>query len=780
MHEFSDLIDNFEPLFNPRSIAVVGASNMPGKWGFIISLNIVLGGYKGELYFINPKEKLIHGLDSYPSLADVPDPIDLVFVTVPAALVERVIDDCAKKRVKNVVLISSGFSEVGPEGHKLEKRLVAQANQAGIRIIGPNTMGICSPPTDLHAIGSPIRPRAGHVAFLSQSGNLGVQILGWAESAGLGISRFVGSGNEANTSCDQVLEFYGADPLTKVIILYLEGVENGERFFEVAKKVTPHKPVIALKVGVTQAGAQAAASHSAAVSTSKRVWDAMVKQAGIIQAGSTEELIDLSRTFGHLPIPRGRRVGIMTLGGGWGVVTTDLCSREGLDLPHPSDATIEAIDQVLPPFWSKGNPVDLVGTMHRSAHFSVLEALCRDPNYDSIITLGSLTGMQFSQRSKGKHMLGALWRLLNRHGLNIFRFMRSMRQGLMRSMRESRAKDRGKAAKQGKSGGLDLREARSWGDDIFANEIKLLMRGSGKPIVPVAFDATAAPEIFKAFGLVAFGIPEKAVMALSKLTDYHKFLDRIQRNKLRQDLDAPTDIAVAVEWSMLKGKKGALSEHQGKKVLEQYAINCTKEELARDAKEAVVVAENIGYPVVMKVDSPDIGHKTDADAVRIGLESADQVREAFKEIIANSKAYKPRADIRGVLVQEMVTGGTEVIVGISRDPNFGPTIMFGLGGIFVEALEDVALRILPIDRSDAEEMVREIKGRKILEGFRGSPPADIDSLVETITRIGELAWVLRHRILEMDINPLMVFEQGKGVKVMDTLVVLADEQKKPT
>lgn len=780
MNRADELIESWERLFNPRSVAVVGASNVPGKWGFLLPMNLVAGGYRGGLYMINPKENSVHGLPTFKSLREIQKPVDLVVVCVPSVLVQGVLEEAAAIGNKNLVVISSGFSEMSSAGRVLENKLAARAVELGIRMIGPNTMGIASPPSRLFSLGSLSHPPAGHIAFVSQSGNLGVQLLGWAARSGLGISRFIGSGNEAVVTCDQILEYYGADPETRVIIMYLEGIDHGARFLEVARRITPHKPVIALKMGVTEEGAKAAASHSGAVSTPHRVYQAMVRQAGIIEAGSTEELVNLARTFGNLPIPKGKRVGIMTLGGGWGVVTSDVCAREGLKLPPPSKATIEEIDQVLPSFWSHGNPVDLVGTVRRSAHYAVLEAMIRDPNFDSIITLGSLTGMQFDRSSQ------RLWQLLKygkellrRHKWNIWKFDHALYRGFKKSLAKPEKSESRSAARAGKSGGVDVREVRSWSDDVFAREIKNLMRASGKPIIPVPFDPNTVPEIYKRLGLVAFGIPEEAAGALAKLTSYHNFLERHQLEQERDDRSAPTeDTAVAISMT-LKGPARTLTERESKEILGHFGIDVTREWLTTSEDEAVARARQIGFPVVVKIESPDLPHKSDAGGVIVNVKDEDGVRRAFQQVTVNAKRYAPIARIEGVLVQEMVTGGIEVLLGVSRDPTFGQTIVFGLGGIFVEVLDDVALRILPIELPDAEAMINEIKGKRVLQGVRGQKPRDITALAETIRRVADLAYNLRDRLLEMDINPLMVFEEGKGVKALDALLVINEGPPKP-
>lgn len=780
MGRSEEIYESWEPLFNPRSVAVVGASNGLGKWGFIVPMNLVTGGYPGELYMINPKEKSVQGLPTFKSLSEVGKPIDLVLVTIPAPLVLETIEECAAIGTKNLVVISSGFSEMSEEGKELEKRLTGRAREHGLRLIGPNTMGICSPPTKLYPMGSFTHPPAGHVAFLSQSGNLGVQLLGWAARSGLGISRFIGSGNEAVVTCDQILEFYGADPETRVIIMYLEGIDYGSRFLSVARRVTPHKPVIALKMGMTDAGARAAASHSGAVSTPHRVYQAMARQAGILEAASTEEMVNLARTFGHLPVPKGRRVGIMTMGGGWGVVTTDHCAKAGLTLPKPAPNTIDEINQVLPEFWSHGNPVDLVGTMNRAAHYKVLEAMVHDPNFDSIITLGSLTGVQFNRDPSRRRQLRQMGRnLLKRHGLGIFRFYLSLRKSLWNSFRPARPKTRTQEAKK-QSGGINLREARKWRDHLFGKEIRRLIRSSAKPIVPVPFDPTSVTAIFQRLELVAFGVPEEAVVAIAKLADYNDFLERHRAEQERLDREAPDDdIGLAIQ-SQLQGRAGPLTEEESKTILTHYGIDVTRGLKAAGPEQAAAAARELGFPVALKVDSPDIAHKTDAGGVALNLKSEDEVRAAYEKIMANCKAYSPQARIHGVAVQEMVTGGTEVLVGISRDPHYGHTIVFGLGGVFVEALDDVSLRILPIAPADAEAMLSEIKGKKVLAGLRGQKPRDLTALAEAIQRIGDLAWDLRHRIVEMDVNPLVVFEEGKGVKALDALIVLNDKPEPET
>jgi len=768
-------IDRFTNMFEPESIAIIGASNVLGKWGFIMPINIVSGGYQGRLYYVNPGEKYVQGQKAVASVDALPEPVDLMIVTVPASLVPQVMEQAGQKGIKSAVVVSSGFSEIGAEGRKLEEKVVSIANEAGILMAGPNTMGICSPPNQLYAIGAAVMPPSGHIGALSQSGNLGVQILGWAERGGLGISRYICSGNEGQATCDLVLEYFGKDPLTKVILLYLEGIDYGQRFFEIASRVSRIKPIIALKVGVTEEGIKAAASHSGAVATSHRVYQAMAKQAGIIEAQNTEELIDLARCFGNFPLPKGKRVGIMTLGGGWGVVTTDLCAREGLELPNLSRETMERIDQILPKFWSHANPVDMVGIVQRKAHFDILDAMTRDPNFDIIITLGALLGVKIGRSSFASRIAKDFFNhFVPYYKFKTFRFLWSIIMSVVQGYRQGQKKSRkvGAVGKSEKSGGINLKEGKAWTDEAFATYINKMMKASGKPIVPVAFDPSTVPELYKKFGIASFGIPEKAVMAVKKMAEYQAFLARRKESEEQEFYElAPEDITKAGEY-YLKSFSGALSEKESKKLLEIYGISVPNEKLVSSEEEAVAVAKEIGFPVVMKIDSPEILHKTEAKAVKLGVKSEDEVRAGFQEVMKNAQAYKPDAKISGVIIAEMVSGGVEVMVGVSRDPVFGPVLVLGIGGIFVEALEDVSMRLLPIHRIDAYQMIEELKGKRLLKGFRGRPAADLDQLVEIMIRVSRLAYDQSDKILEMDLNPIMVLPKGKGAKALDALVVL--------
>jgi acyl-CoA synthetase (NDP forming) len=377
-----------DPVFNPRSLAVIGASSTFGKWGQLILSNIVAGGFQGTVFPVNPKEKEMCGLPAYRRIQDIPKAVDLAFITTPAKIVPSILEACGEKGVKGVVLITSGFSETDEAGKTLEKNIVSICREKGLTLVGPNTMGIICPYAGLFATGTHTRPRRGSVAFVSQSGNLGNQLIRWAEQQGIGVSLFVGSGNEAMITCTDYLEYLEHDPHTNIIILYVESVGEGRRFFEVARRINRKKPVILLKGGRTEAGQVAAASHTGSIGGEATIFRAAFRQAGLLNVTVPSELLDLSAGFSSLPLPRGKRVGIVTLGGGWGVVTADECNEKGLVVPDIPETILDGIGQYLPPFWSKGNPVDLVGTRDPEVPLVAVEELLKWDGIDAVISLG--------------------------------------------------------------------------------------------------------------------------------------------------------------------------------------------------------------------------------------------------------------------------------------------------------------------------------------------------------------------------------------------------------
>ena len=383
---------DFELLFNPRSVALIGASNNLGKWGAIVFMNIVLGGYQGKLYPVNPREETVLGRKAYPNVGLIPDPVDLAIIAIPAHVTMEAVRDCIRKGIRMAVVITSDFSETGEEGARLERELTETARSSGLRLVGPNTMGIFSASACLTALMPPVRPRKGNVSLVSQSGNIGTQMLGWGEKFGVGFHKYVSSGNEGDLRSEDYIDFLGKDPETGVLLLYMEGLDDGREFFETSRKITPRKPMIALKGGKTSAGARAAKSHSGAMAGVKEVYEAAFRQAGIIWASTPEEMLEWAAAFSSLPLPRGNRVGILTRGGGWGVITADACNEFGLEVPPLDEKIVRTMDDFLPAYWSRGNPVDMVATMGMEEYVKGLEALIAWENVDSVISLSGNAG----------------------------------------------------------------------------------------------------------------------------------------------------------------------------------------------------------------------------------------------------------------------------------------------------------------------------------------------------------------------------------------------------
>jgi acyl-CoA synthetase (NDP forming) len=516
---------DFDTLFNPRSVAVVGASNLIGKWGFVMPMNMIGGGYRGKLFMVNPREEKVLGFPAHSSIKEIEEKIDLVVVAIPARMVADVLTEAAEKGVRNAVVVSSNFSEVGEEGAKLERRIAEIANDAGMTIVGPNTMGIYSKTSDLCCLGAPVYPLKGGISFVSQSGNLGVQLMTWGERKGIGFSRFVGSGNAANTDISDWLEYLGDDPETDTIILYIEGIKDGRKFLEVARRITPHKPVITLKAGKGRQGERAAMSHSGSLAGPFELFRGAMEQAGIVEAETTEELVDLAAAFSARPGPTGDRAAVMTLGGGWGVAAADSFDREGLNLARLPDRVIDELDAILPSFWSHRNPVDIVGNVKRSNHFKVIDALATCEEVDIVITMGTLLGRDFWLQNMLKTFVWPYLNMLRWHTSYFLPFRKSIAQGFFKSL--SRRKERNPEG----SGGINPAETWKWTDMAIIRHIKRLMEEEGKPIIAVAVnegERSASFRMRKA-GVFTASTPESAVRVAGKLARYSRYLASLRR-----------------------------------------------------------------------------------------------------------------------------------------------------------------------------------------------------------------------------------------------------------
>jgi acetate---CoA ligase (ADP-forming) len=690
---------SLDAIFNPRTIAVIGASRTPGTVGYEIVHNLLAEGFTGALYPVNPKATSVHSVPAYARIEDVPVPVDLAIVTVPKERALEVAEACGRSGVRALVVITAGFKEVGGAGVEREQQLLAVAQRYGMRIIGPNCLGVVSTAEDvrMNATFAPIMPPAGPVSFMSQSGAMGVTILDYAAEYGIGVHHFVSVGNKVDVSGNDLIEYWATDPTTRVILMYLENFGNPRKFTRIAREVTKSKPIIAVKAGRTAAGARAASSHTGALAGLDTATDALLAQCGVLRVDSVEELFDMAMAFGQLPVPQGNRVAVVTNAGGPGIIITDACEARGLVVAELSAETQARLRQNLPEEASVRNPVDMIATATPESYRLALEAVLADPNIDAAIAA----------------------------------FVPPLR----------------------------VRQ-----QDVARSIVAARQTCPEKPIAAVLMGRAGLPEgraDLRDAGIPAYIFPESAARSLAAMYRYRQWQQRpagtIREFDVRRD-----EVSRIIAAACSRGG-GFLEKDDVLSVLGAYGLDTLGSGRAASADEAVSVARSIGLPVVLKVDSPDIVHKTDVGGVALDLRDDDAVRSAFDGMMQRVRAVHPDARVDGVTVERFVRGGRETIIGVSQDPSFGPVIMFGLGGIYVEALRDVAFRVQPVSDVDAAEMVRSIRGVKLLEGMRGEAPSDMAALEEAIQRISQL--VGEHpQIMELDINPFIVFPEG-GVVV---------------
>lgn len=682
--------------YNPVGVAVIGASSKPGKVGNSIVKNMIQSGYQGDIYPVNPKDKEIEGLQVYASVKDIPGRVDLAVLAVPAKLVVEAARDCGEKGVKNLVVITAGFKEVGKEGLALEKELVATCRRYGMRMLGPNCVGMMDTHTPLNASFTKTTPIKGDIAFLSQSGATLIAILDWSRSVGLGFSKMASLGNKGDLSEIEFIAEAADDPYTRVIACYLEDVTDGRRFLDVVREATRKKPVIILKSGTSQAGAQAASSHTGALAGSDLAYDTAFRQCGVIRAHSMTELFELAIAFSRCPVPRGNRVAIVTNSGGPGIVATDNVENYHLAMARFTRETIEELRAGLPAEAALYNPVDVLGDGKADRYRFALEKVLADPNVDSAVVLMCPTAVVDPVETT-------------------------------RAIIEVARKYPEKPVLGGYLGGESMAEG------------ERLMSEAGLP---------------------CFTFPEPAIAAISGLVRYNEF-----RNApaVQNDLDYPDVDKKAVKaifYDVVRDNRLTLLGSEAAAVAAAYGIPAAPVTLATTAAEAVAQAEKMGYPVVLKVASPKILHKTDVGGVKVGLDSAEAVRQGFMEIMESVARLLPDAPVYGIEVQKMMPKGTELIIGMTRDLQFGPMIACGLGGIYVNLLKDVSFRLAHgLTRREIETMLTETKAYTLLRGYRGEKPADIPALVEAIGRTARLVLDFPE-INEIDINPVFAYNQG--------------------
>jgi acetyltransferase len=698
-------LGNLDSIFQPRSVAVLGVTNTPGTVPHDIFANLISSNFNGVVYPVAPRKKEILGVRAFDYVVDIPEPVDLAVLVFPGMVCERALTQCVEKGIKAAVIISAGFRESGPEGLERERRIQAIADEAGMRLLGPNCLGVinCDPDVRLNASFARNMPSHGRIAFISQSGALCTAVLDYAAGKNIGFSKFVSLGNKADVDDVDLLYYLADDPQTSVILMYLEGIARGRCLMHAAETIAGNrdnpKPILAIKGGRTAAGAAAAQSHTGSLASSAEVCDSAFKQSGIIHCRTIEDMFNTAQLLASQPLPRGDRLAIITNAGGPGVMATDAAISHGLALAKFSDETRAKLCAGLPKSANTLNPVDVIGDARDDRYAIALEAVYADPGVDQILTIltpQSMTNIsQIAEKIRDIH---------------------------------------GKHHDSGKT-------------------LSCSFMG--------AHDVMAGVRVLERAHIPHYTLPESAADAMAKVIAYKSWLERDPSAVQTYQVDTRRALDI-----LSNADEGYLSEPDALEIAKAYGLPITAFELTRSPSEAVAAAEKIGYPVVLRIASPKIIHKSEVKGVALNLVDSEAVRQAFNQIYDSALTQVEEEEIEGIIVRPMIPNGHEVILGLNHDPIFGPILMFGLGGIYVEAFKDVTFRVAPIQESTAYEMVRELKTSSILAGLRGKPPCDMASIEESLKRLSQLA-IECPGIRELDINPMIVHQDGDGCHIAD-------------
>ncbi len=686
------------PLFAPQSVAVFGASDRVDAVGQIVFQNMLEGGFKGALYAINAKNKTVQGHKAYAAIAEIGAPVDLVVIATPPRTVPGIIEECGEHGVKAAIIITAGFSEVGAEGKELERQVLENASRHGIRLIGPNCLGVMRPGIGLNATFNKGGANAGNLALVSQSGALCTAILDWAQTSAVGFSSVVSMGSSADVDFGEILDYLVTDPQTKSILLYIEGIRESRRFMSSLRAAARVKPVVLVKVGRHEAGSRAAMSHTASLVGSDDAFDAAVRRSGAVRVQTVIQMFSAAAALSCGFHPAGNRLAIVTNGGGPGVMATDRASDLGLVMATLSEETIARLNQVLPANWSHGNPVDIIGDAQADRYQHAVEACLTDPNVDGVLTILTPQAM-----TKPLEAARVVVEVANHH-----------RKPLLAC----------------------------W-------------MGEGQ--------VAEARKVFLAAGRPNFRSPEPAVEVFAFLSNYYLNQKLLMQVPGPSSEHQPADVEGArmvIEGALIEKRK-VLSEMESKALLAAFHIPVAKTMVAHSPAEALLIAEQLGFPVAMKVNSPDISHKSDVGGVRLNLTNAPAVRAAYHEIMETVSLRRPDAHLEGISIQPMIVkpNGRELIVGVTNDPIFGPIITFGAGGTMVEAMGDRAVSLPPLNTFLARDLIKRTRISKTLGAFRQLPAADMGSLEAVLLRVSEMVCELP-MLMEMDINPLIVDEHG--------------------
>ena len=693
---------------SPKSIAVIGASDKEGSVGRAITSNI-MKGYTGTVFPISPTRDTVFDQKAYKSVLDVPDEIDLAVIITKNTIVPIVLEECGKKKIQGAIVITAGFKEVDEEGKKLEEQLKDIAKKYNLQVIGPNCLGVMNldPQTMMNSTFLKITPKSGEIALVSQSGAICAALVEDASAQGIGFSAVISMGNKADMTEIDVLKMLAEHEQTKVIVMYLEDMGDGQEFLKVCKQITKQnvvkKPVLVLKSGRSPEGAKAAMSHTGALMGSDEIYDALLQQSGAIRVDTMEELFDYATAFSKQPLPTNGDLVIVSNAGGPAIISTDSCSKLGIKMAKIEEIRSK-IDAVIPPWGSSRNPVDIVGDADFNRFENVLNEVLQHKNVGSVISMCTPSAtLDYDKLAEV-----------------IVRMSKKYKKTMLASL-------------MGLDEGITNREILAAGD---------------------------VPYYTYAEGSI------RALKAMLRFVEWVKSPDG-DITKFEVDKDRAKSIFDTVK---AEGRSNLL-EDEGREILDAYGFPLPQSIVATTEDEAVDAANKIGYPIVMKISSPQIIHKSDAGGVKVNLTNDDETRDGFRTIMENAKKYDSNAEIKGVLIVEMVKGGKEMIIGSKLEPGMGPVVMLGMGGIYVEILKDVTFRLAPLTDQEANDMISSIKTKKLLDGVRGEEPSDINKLSECIQRLSQLVTDFKE-IKELDMNPVLVMEKGEGCKILDVRIGL--------
>jgi acetyl coenzyme A synthetase (ADP forming)-like protein len=703
---------NLNAIFKPRSIAVIGASRTPETIGHTIVKNLVDFGFNGPVYPVNPKAKFIRSMRAYRSVLEIPDEVDMAVVCVPKQLALQAVDDCGRKDIKAVIMITAGFGETGSKGAILEKQIFERIRQYGMSLIGPNCMGVINSDADVRmdATFASHLPLEGNIAFLSQSGALGVAIIERATSMKLGLSSFVSLGNHTDVSVEDCLAFWKDDKLTQLVLLYIESFGDPQRFVSLTREITRSKPIIAVKSGRTAAGAKAASSHTASLAAADVSVDALFDATGVLRVDTVETLFDYAQAFKMQPLPQGPRVGIVSNGGGPAILATDAVGGNGLVMAEFSEKTCDKLRSTLAEDASINNPIDMIAAAGAKEFELVAGYLLDDPNVDAVVVL--FTPPRASVTAKD--VANGIVRTFEQH--------RDLRKPIVCCF-------------------LNREDER---------EGKIILRNAGVPV---------------------YEFPESAVQSLAAMYRYRKMQDR-PIGKVREFSDVDRSIVRKIIDGVLKSGRSALNRKEVFDLLNAWRFPVITSEVHDDRAKLAKAAKKMKYPVVLKLAADEVSHKSDVGGIKLNLRTEEELLEAYDEIAANVAKLLPKLKKWAVTVEPMVTGGREVVLGVTSDPAFGKLIMVGMGGIYVEVLKDVAFRLAPVSDTDAHSMLENLRGYPILKGIRGETSVHFEYLYEQIERLSALA-VEFPEISEMDMNPVLFFSKKEQCMVVDARMSVA-------